>query len=132
MRFAALLVLFPAIALAGVPRDWSETQATGTRASPTLVTEGMALSDVGAYGVRVCASTGTLSGSGNLRAYIRHESTGSWMSVPGLDVAMPASASGKSCIAFPDVVNALPRGRVLYAADGLGASVIVYIEAWTR
>lgn len=133
MRTALLtFALLPSLALAGVSRDWSETQATGTRAAPTLTTEGMALSDVSGYGVRVCATSGTLSAGWNLRAYLRHELTGLWMSVPGLDIPVPAAAAGKACVAFGDLVNALPRGRILYAADGAGASVTVYVEAWTK
>lgn len=132
MRLAVLISCIPAVALAGVPRDWQETQATGTRAAPALATDGMALSDVVAYGIRVCAVSGNLTGVGSLRAYVRHEVTGAWMRLPALDVAMPAESAGKPCVALPDLENALPRGRILYAADGLGAGVRVYIEAWAR
>jgi hypothetical protein len=132
MRTLPLLLLLPSFALAGVPRNWSETQATGTRAAPTLATEGMGLSDVSAYGVRVCATTGTLTASWSLQAYLYHEQTSLWMRVPGLDITVPAAAAGLACVAFPDLVNALPRGRVLYAANGAGASVTVYLEGWAK
>lgn len=119
-------------------RSLSESQAL-TRAAPTASSDGMALDNLAGYRVSVCAESGqTLSGSGNLRAYLYHGDVGLWMRNPALDLAV--SVSGARCQVFPDIEPAAreigENHRVLYAADTVGVSggttVTVRIDGATR
>lgn len=126
--------------LPGTTRLWSEVQdATGspaTRAAPTTVDEGMSLENVDGFRVMVSAASGeTLSGAGNLRAYLWDTDLAAWIRNPELDIAV--TTSGQRRLVFADQEVKVPSGRVLYAADGITfsagtAGVTVQIKAWLR
>jgi hypothetical protein len=113
-------------------KNWSESQAL-TRAAPTLVSEGLSLVRCKGFRVYVQAeATRTLSGAGALRAYLWNGS--GWIRNTELDIELSADQAGIRTAVFPDQEVVVPRGRVLYAADGVtvsaGTTVTVTIEAF--
>lgn len=122
MKRAAVILALAATAAAALPaRYFYESQST-TRDAPTLATEGMGLHGVTGFRVSICAESGqTLSGTGNLRAYLYHTDAALWMRNPDLDLAVDASSV--RCQAFPDMTTGTTVGhRVLFAADTVGVS----------
>jgi hypothetical protein len=134
---ASVVALFSVAAYAGT-RPFTESQAL-TRAAPTLSTEGVSMSQITAFRVSVCATTGnTLSGSGTLKAYLYNPAVGLWMRNPSLDVAV--TNSGERCQVFPDftvtsiaVTGSAPY-RTLFATSAVtvsgGTTVDVRIDAY--
>lgn len=124
----------------GSKRTWTETPIL-TRAVPTLASEGMDLGNIDGFRVSVCAASGqTLSGGGNLNAYLYNYDTALWQRNPGLDWAISVTATSCSgalcrCQVFPDQVVAAALGsRVLYAPNAVtissGTTVVVRIDGW--
>jgi hypothetical protein len=133
-----LLVFSASVALATPSRYLYENQAL-TRDAPTLVTEGMSLTDANGNPVRgfmvsVCAASAqTLSGAGYLRAWVYHPDAALWMRNLSLDLAVTATVR---CQAFPDLRTGYLRDRrVLFATDAVtvsgGTTVTVRIDADT-
>jgi hypothetical protein len=148
MRFAALAVFLAAPAAFaqtadtrdGQIRSRVETQAL-TRAAPTTscydatTPLGISIKDVRGYRVIVAAESGqTLSGAGNLRAYLWDVYEGAWMRNPSLDVAVTTTGARRQV--FPDLATQVRTGCVMYAADAItvsgGTTVTVRIVASTE
>lgn len=106
------------------------TVGTCTGTAPTGSGEGMLLSGVSSYRLRVCAAgallddAGTnptsLSGAGTLQAYWRDAAEATWIRNPGLDQSV--TVSGVACQVFPDFVVGSQIGRVRYVASGVTVS----------
>lgn len=109
--------------------EYKTTQSL-TQALPTVSTDGMSLSASLAYRVSICAASGTLSGTGNLRAYVYVPSQGQWMNNPDQDVAVTSTGP---CELFSDRPSSIHKGQLKYVADSVGTSgastVTVLIEA---
>lgn len=101
---------------------------TGTESAPTntvTASEGLSLTDVGAFTVMIETSGNTSAGS--LYAYLHNPATGNWIRAPDLDVTVPA---GVTSYAWPGFTVNAPVGRVAYVPQGLGSiTVNVYINA---
>lgn len=111
-------------------RSWTESQIL-TRLAPTLVTEGMDLSDVIGYRMTVCAPTGATITGGTVKCYVRPSSTATWqLCEADLNVTPD---TGAQCYSTPDVVVAVGFARVLYGNSGLttsaGTTAQVSLEA---
>lgn len=133
----AVLLAVPAAAQTLVPctsscpaRLYWESQPL-TRAAPTAApsagTVGSGMSLAGVYGARVslCPAAGqTLTGEGTLRAYYWHNSVGTWMRNPDLDLSVgSATTTANPCRVWPDWTTGVRGGGyVLYATDAVGVS----------
>lgn len=140
MRVLALAVAFAAGAVgaqtlspctASCPGRYYWETAPLTRAAPTAapvagaVGAGMPLTNVIAARISLCPAAGqTLTGTGNLRAYLWHPSAATWMRSPDLDLAVgTATTSANPCRVWPDSQTGLrTAGNVLYATDTIGVS----------
>lgn len=127
-RFVAVVALIASFAASAAYLTWAEDQNL-TRAVPTGSQEGVALTNVSAFRVSVCAADGqTLAGAGALHAYVWNYTSGAWMRNPDLDHAISVTATSCSgaacpCQAWPDQAVGLKNtSRVLYAANGVTVS----------
>jgi hypothetical protein len=142
-KMLALVLLVPSLAFAaagvwapisGLSRSTTFTCTTAgvTCDAPTLATEGTNLANVGAVVVTACAaSTKTLSGAGNLRAYVYDPTTALWARAPDLDLA--TGTASVRCVTWPAIYVPGPAGRVAWVTDTVTASsnsVTVYIKAF--
>lgn len=93
-----------------------------TRADPSGSLEGMQLGEVSAYRVYVCVSSGTLSGTGTLEAWVYDDGPGTWMPMPSKNLSV--TASGKVCQAFPVETNSSRNGnwRLVYKSNAVATS----------
>lgn len=115
-------------------RVWSESQG-GSRAAPTLATEGVNLSDVTGYVVTIYPVTtpGTTTfTSGNIRAWRWSSVTERWARWPDGDKAVTASVKEM----WWEVSAPVALGRVLYATDTVvlsaGTDTVVRVEPVLR
>lgn len=123
-RIVAALGLAAGVALAsgdyigGAQVYWSETQA-GTRAAPTLVTEGMDLTGLmSAHAVVLCADGSNIT-AGSMVSYYRSPKQG-WMPGPtSMNFALP---TGGPKAVGPEGIVTNPFGRWLYATSGVTCS----------
>lgn len=104
-----------------------------TVTSGSTIGKSLSLIDIEGFRVSVCAeATRTLSGAGNLRAYLLDERSGEVQRNPALDLAV--SASSVKCMVFPDMETMVATGRLIYAADSVtvsaGTTVDVRIRGW--
>jgi hypothetical protein len=104
---------------------------TGTEQAPTLASEGISLDGVGACGVKLEADADkTLSGSGDLLAYLYDDITGRWGRCPGLDLTSVVSGLRQEAFTGFQVIS--PRGRIAYVPSAVTVSsggVTIYINA---
>lgn len=108
---------------------WESQPLTRTPPSavPVVGTVGSGMSLTGVYGARVslCPAAGqTLTGAGALRAYYWHNSAGTWMRNPDLDLSVgSATTTANPCRVWPDWTTSVRGGGfILYASDGIGVS----------
>ena len=96
-----------------------------TRADPSAAAEGLSLTDVSAYRVTVCVSSGTLSGTGTLEAWVYDpDAAASFRWQPMRSKDLTVSASGETCQAFPVERNSM-RGngyRLVYKSNAVATS----------
>jgi hypothetical protein len=116
-------------------RVWSESQG-GTRAAPTLATEGMPLGDVCGYVVSIYPVTGpgtTTFTGGTLLCWHRSEVTERWSRVPDLDKTITAGLTEQTWASDPVWVQ---KGREMYTTSGLtlsaGTNATVRMEPMIR
>lgn len=100
----------------------SVSAATGTRAAPTAITEGMDLA--GAHGFRVIVSatnagTGATLTGGTMRAWVLDPTVGSWSRVPDNDFTI---SSGTGLQSSADFEVTVPYGRVVFQASSVTTS----------
>ena len=142
-KMLALVLLVPSLAFAaagvwapisGLSRSTTFTCTTAgvTCDAPTLSTQGTNLNGVGAVSVTACAAAAqTLSGAGNLRAYVYDPTTAVWARAPDLD--LPTTTATVRCLTWPSIYVPGPGGRVAWVTDTVTASsnsVTVYIKAF--
>jgi hypothetical protein len=100
---------------------------TPPSAAPVSGTVGSGMDLAGVYGARIalCPAAGqTLTGTGNLRAYLWDPNVGGWMASPDLDLAVAkATTSTNPCRVWPDWITGVRGlGSILYATDSVGVS----------
>lgn len=95
------------------------TSQTLTQTAPTLSTDGSPLGHTTAFRVSMCATSGTLSGAGNLRAWVYVPTQAHWMRNPELDLTVTSTGQ---CQLFPDMVTSVHSGRVKFLTDGVTTS----------
>lgn len=133
LAVVCLLIGAPALAAFAL---WTDPTATssGTRAAPTLVTEGMSLNGVRAFRVIVSAASGqTLSGGGNMRAWVWQNAHGRWARNTQLDFAVNPTIATTRDFAAPDFAVGVGDARVLFQADAVTSSsgeITTQIQAW--
>ena len=103
------------------------THACAAGTVPTAADDGMALPSLHGYQVVLEAAAGqTLSGGGNLRAYVWEQSLaspgGAWVRYPAADLAVNAALAGqrRGVIGEKEVFGG--RGRVAYVTDTVTVS----------
>jgi hypothetical protein len=123
--------LLPCTAGVHCPKRYYWESSPLTRTAPTAapvsgtVGSGMDLAGVQGARIGICPAVGqTLTGTGNLRAYLYDPAVGEWMYDPDLDLAVSkASPTGVRCRVWPDKPTAFRGpGRILYATDTVGVS----------
>ena len=146
-KWIGIGLLFSAVAIAQVGGSQSvaqEAQST-TRSAPALadftttsgssIGKSLDLANLLGFRVMVCAESGqTLSGAGNLRAYLLDLRDGLVKRNPSIDLAV--TASSVRCQVFPDQEVLIPYDLVMYAADGVtvsgGTTVTVQLRGWRQ
>lgn len=101
------------------------TYSTGSESAPTLVTEGMSLVDVTAFGVHIEAGS-AFGSSASLVAYLWNDVSGVWNRAPELDLT---PTSGATATAFSGFEVPSGRGRIAYAQSSGVAGAVLYINA---
>lgn len=101
--------------------DPTTVASGGTRAAPTVVTDGMDLGDCTGWRVILSADSGqTLSGAGNVQIWLWSNLLGRWVRNKQLDYSVTESAVRDA--ASPDQPTYVGYGRIFAQVVGVTAS----------
>lgn len=124
MRALFIALALNAFAISdGNGRAYSEVQSTTRSVAALTVADGIPLAGLRAVTVTISADSGaTLSGAGTVDAYYYDPEIGRYASDTALTFTVAAGASGKRDWTLGTVIVDNPRGRLMYACNGVTVS----------